>query len=165
MEAGQKIFVRKPSWWRSERELFDHTRARVGSFRLTSMWTYNAAECESLGKKLSMEFTNWYMNKIEVKDAGGQSVGSAEMNMWGMRAAITFGGKEYSWKPNMWGTRFTILGADGRELIRVSERYGFEREAPAEILQHIDTSEAVTLVLIGTFLMRSVEMQGASAGV
>ncbi|OGG72781.1 hypothetical protein A3A38_03540 [Candidatus Kaiserbacteria bacterium RIFCSPLOWO2_01_FULL_53_17] len=159
MEAGQKLVVKKLSFWSGTREIFDGSGARIGTFRVISPWSYRTAEGESGGTKLVFSNSGWNTWKSEAKDETGRVVGRIERKGWcGNKARIMLYEKEYLWRLSTWGTHFWIEG-DGKEIVRVSGCGGFGWEGKATFSQSLDTNEAVMLICLGLYQMRLFEME------
>ena len=164
MEAGQKIRIRKPSFWSRRSGLFNEHGGKLGEFRMRSLFTYRKAEGEVGGRTLTLSYTGWTMRHSEMKDEWGHLVGSMYRGGWcGNKAQIILYEKEYEWKINTWGTRFTVSETNGTEVMRVVGCGGFGTRGEAEFKRSMDTNEAIELLYMGLYQMRLFEMEVAAS--
>jgi hypothetical protein len=164
METRPAFTIEKPSFWKSRREILDASHGKAGFLQTTSMWK-TTAEGEAHGRKFRFTPRGWDQRKAEMTDMSGQVVGRLEPSgWWGMRFKMVYGGTEYEWKPNGWGTRFTIRQGE-KEVMNVRPG-GYFKPGMITISSDIAEKDALPLALFGLFQMElyAAHSSAASSG-
>jgi len=165
MEAGDRLAIRKPSFWKPVHEFFDVSGGRIGTFRITRPFTYRKAEAETRdGAKYVLSYLGWTGRRAEIMDDQGTVIGTMHRNgWWGQRTQLILHEKEYVWRVNGWGTRFFIEETDGTTAIEISGCGGFGTKGQVDFFGSFPEEEAFLLIVMGLYQMRLYEMEVSAA--
>jgi hypothetical protein len=152
--------IQKPSWWRSRKEVRDAQGGLAGYLDVVSYWS-NRWEGEARGKRVKFESGRWDYRYSKMRDASGEELAHIEpLGWWGMRYKLVYDGEEYTWKPDGWGSGFTILHGT-REVLR----YSPHMFRPDEVTSNEpDEKKAVLLLIFGLYQLQLYATAAASGG-
>lgn len=154
--------IRKPSFWKSDREIRDPSNALVGEYRVANAW-WTKGEGEAYGRKLRFGYTGWDGRYSQMTDESGNILAHMEpAGWWGLECKLTYGAKVYRWKLNGWGTAFTVYEGE-TELMRVTPR-GYFKEGTIALGDRIDAKDAIPLALYGIYQLQMISSQSAASG-
>lgn len=156
------LSIRKPSFWRSDREIRDASHTVVGKYRLTGFWQMKA-EGEAQGRKLILSYTGWDTRYSQMTDASGNVIARIEpTGWWGTSYKLTYNGKEYRWKMNGWGTAFMLYEGE-TEIIRVHPG-GYFKEGSVTTHRPMENKDLIPLVIYGLYQQHLVASNTAATG-
>jgi hypothetical protein len=151
----------KPSFWGSRREIHDAAGMTIAHFKMTN-WTQNKAEGEARGRQFRFAYDGWDSRYNYMSDMSGTKIATFEpVGWWGTQFKLVYDGVEYSWKPNGWGTGFTLKKGE-EEIMRV-HCGGYFRPGTITMQGDMQEKELIPLILYGLYEMQIYSAQAASA--
>lgn len=128
---------------------------------MTSVWS-NKAEGEAHGKKyLFAPKSVWDLRRAVMTDASGQQVAHAEPKDWWGNTTLSYGGAEYTWKPQTWYSGFTL--SKGEKKIAHVRLGGYFKPGTIEIFEGSE-KELLPLLIFAMYYLQLYINQAAASG-
>lgn len=161
MTDTSELKIVKPSFWSSRREIHDAAGMPIAYIAMKG-WAHSKAEGEARGKQFTFAYDGWDTRYNYMSDMSGKRVATFEpIGWWGMQFKLIFDGKEYSWKPNGWGSGFTLF--EGETEVMGVKCGGYFRPGTISMQRDIPEKELLPLVLYGLYQMQLYVAQASSA--
>lgn len=155
-----KYAIVKPSFWKSRREVLDHSKMMVAYMETVSFWQNSVRGEAPRGNPINMKTIGWDDRKTQMTDASGTVLGTiTPKGFLGTRYVLMFKDKEYQWKLSTWGTGFSIFDAEG-EVMSVRAG-GYFKPGSVEARREMPEKEMLPLVLFGIYQVSILSNQAS----
>lgn len=125
-------------------------------------WMQNKAEGEVRGRHFTFGYDGWDSRYNYMRDMSGQKLATFEpVGWWGTQFKLVYEATEYSWKPDGWGSGFTLRQSE-EEIMRV-KCGGYWKPGTITMQRDMPEKEVLPLILYGLYQMQLYAAQTSSA--